>query len=503
MKKPHLNVIRTVGRLLSVWCIVILCAMPSTLQAAPPVRDQLTVMSRNLYLGADVYAAAQFLPDLQAASQYLWENMQQTSCDARADAFADEVMRTRPDVIGLQEAATWYCRDAYASSARIVYDYTQLLIDALDRRGVAYMVARAPAALPSQHTGFSIPTVPYITTVRDPVLFPALFGSDTASCGFAVADVLLVHATRAGDVYRSGASDFVFDYTLVPGLVDMNRGYAWLDMHVGAQTVRVVSTHVEAFFYDNLQPYSIRQTKQLIHDLEGTTSALIVLGDFNNDPHDPIPRGQLNTGARLTASAACPAQPVLLTSATADDTCNTYWMMRHAAYADVGPESMFGANATWGYSADLSGPAIDRLLESEFHQTALGLTARLDYIFVRNGATVVTADIIGNEWPHHGWPCARDSQQQNAKGTALLLGLPYTDEHGCAPSDHAGVVATIRISDSPTQISVPPYRVAHIYAYLVGFLGSVGLLWWAVRRRRQQRRLRPWRRQPHQVHNPA
>jgi hypothetical protein len=93
-------------------------------------------MSRNLYLGADVYAAARFLPDLQAASQYLWDNMQQTLFVARADAFADEVMRTRPDVIGLQEAATWYCRDAYAGSARIVYDYTQLLIDALDRRGL-------------------------------------------------------------------------------------------------------------------------------------------------------------------------------------------------------------------------------------------------------------------------------------------------------------------------------------------------------------------------------
>ena len=63
-EKPHHDVIRTVGRLLSVWCIVTLCAMPSTLQAAPPASDQLTVMSRNLYLGADVYAAARFLPDL-------------------------------------------------------------------------------------------------------------------------------------------------------------------------------------------------------------------------------------------------------------------------------------------------------------------------------------------------------------------------------------------------------------------------------------------------------
>ena len=503
MKNSHSDVIRTVGRFLRWRCIVVFCAMPSTLHAATPPRDQLTVMSRNLYLGADVYAAAQLLPDLQAASQFIWDHGQQTSFVARADAFADDIKRTRPDVIGLQEAATWYCRDAYARRAQVVSDYTQLLIDALARRGVAYMVAHAPNALPAHRTGFSLPTVPYVTTVHDTTIFPTLFGTDTASCGFAVSDVLLVHATRAGDVYRSGASDFVFDYTLVPGILDMNRGYAWLDMHVGEQTVRIVSTHVEAFFYDNLQPYSIRQTKQLIHDLQSTTSALIVLGDFNNDPHDPIPRGQLNTGARLTASAACPAQPVILTSATADDTCNTYWMMRHAGYIDVGPESMVGAHATWGYSADLAGPAIDRVLESTFHDTALGLTARLDYIFVRNSATAVTADIIGNEWPHHGWPCAMASQQQNAQGTALLLGLPYDEAHGCAPSDHAGVVATIRIHDSPTQLTVPPFRVAHIYAYLVGFLGSVGLLWWAVRRRRQQRRIRPWRRHPHQVHNPA
>jgi len=171
MKNSHSDVIRTVGRFLRWRCIVVFCAMPSTLHAATPPRDQLTVMSRNLYLGADVYAAAQLLPDLQAASQFIWDHGQQTSFVARADAFADEIMRTRPDVIGLQEAATWYCRDAYARRAQVVSDYTQLLIEALARRGVAYMVAHAPNALPAHRTGFSLPTVPYVTTVHDTTIF--------------------------------------------------------------------------------------------------------------------------------------------------------------------------------------------------------------------------------------------------------------------------------------------------------------------------------------------
>lgn len=143
--------------------------LPPIAKANEPPR--ITVMTRNLYLGADVYAAAQFLPDIHAVAQYLWEHMRQTSFDARADAFADEVVRVQPDVIGLQEAAQWYCRDAYAGRAETVYDYTELFIQALARRGLAYEVATVTESQPARHLGFSIPTVPFITTVSDTQVF--------------------------------------------------------------------------------------------------------------------------------------------------------------------------------------------------------------------------------------------------------------------------------------------------------------------------------------------
>jgi endonuclease/exonuclease/phosphatase family metal-dependent hydrolase len=275
----------------------------------------------------------------------------------------------------------------------------------------------------------------------------------------------------------------VYDYTLIPGFLDMNRGFAWLDMTVGSQTVRVVTTHVEAFYYDNLQPYSIRQVQQLIHDLGTTTSALIVMGDFNNDPHDPIPVDQYNTGGRLVASSACPQQVSPLTLETARAACNAYWMMRQAGYTDVGPDALQGQFNTWGYDADLAGPAGDRLFESELHTTARGLTARLDYIFVRNGATAQTAHIIGNDWPEHGWPCVYAMQRQNAQALASRLNLPFHAAHACAPSDHAGVFATILIADSLVQEQIPPRHIAHLYAYIALFLGGLCILWLRVRKR--------------------
>ncbi len=468
--------------------IVITLLLVASCLAYPPrtsaqSRDLLTVMTRNLYLGADVYQAAQYVPDFNAVSQHLWDQMQKTVFVDRADAFADEVIRVHPDVIGLQEAAQWYCRPERTGRAQVVYDYTQLFIAALARRGAAYEVAHAPSSLPAEHLGFSFPTVPYITTVTDTTVFPPLFGSESVSCGFAIYDVLLVKTARSHDVYRTGASDFVFDYTLVPGFLDMNRGFAWLDMHIGTQTVRVVTTHVEAFFYDNLEPYSIGQTEQFIRDLGTTTSAIVVLGDFNNDPHDPISPQELNTGGRLTASLACPLQSIPLNLATARDDCNTYWMMRHAGYRDAGPDALAATYATWGYADDLAGPAVGRLVESELRGNLPGLTARLDYVFVRNGVEVVDARIIGNEWPLHGWNCTQFSQQANAATTASLLGLPYGAMNACAPSDHAGVVATVRIHDSATQAQTPPYHFANSYTFVAMFLGIATAIWWSVRQR--------------------
>ena len=68
------------------------------------------VMTRNLYLGADVGVALKQLPDMPAAAQFMWEQVQATDITRRAPLFAAEAAREHPDVIGLQEATTWSCK---------------------------------------------------------------------------------------------------------------------------------------------------------------------------------------------------------------------------------------------------------------------------------------------------------------------------------------------------------------------------------------------------------
>ena len=111
----------------------------------------LRVMSRNLYLGAEItaVATAQTPEELVAAATKAWHTVRATHFPARAEAIAAEVEATRPDVIGLQEVTTWrlgapaVCGGADPSkptAAEVAYDWLEILQRALHRRGLDYEV---------------------------------------------------------------------------------------------------------------------------------------------------------------------------------------------------------------------------------------------------------------------------------------------------------------------------------------------------------------------------
>ncbi|HEX6888793.1 MAG TPA: hypothetical protein VF143_11860, partial [Candidatus Nanopelagicales bacterium] len=105
--------------------------------------DELRVMSRNLYLGADVGVALELLPDMPAAAQFMWDQVAATDFSARVGLLAAEAALARPDVIGVQEATIWECRPSPWSSPTTVYDFTQQFLDATRDAGVPYVVASA------------------------------------------------------------------------------------------------------------------------------------------------------------------------------------------------------------------------------------------------------------------------------------------------------------------------------------------------------------------------
>ncbi|KJY36300.1 endonuclease, partial [Streptomyces sp. NRRL S-444] len=102
----------------------------------------LRVMTRNLYLGADLapVLAATTPQGLVAAVTAVWANVQATNFPERAEALADEIAASDPHLVGLQEAVLWRSQTPAGpgSATHVEYDFLQILLDELSARGKHY-----------------------------------------------------------------------------------------------------------------------------------------------------------------------------------------------------------------------------------------------------------------------------------------------------------------------------------------------------------------------------
>ena len=134
-------------------------AAAASAQAAAAARNvpngpKLTVMTRNLYLGADIatLTTAETGPEVVAAASQLWVDVHLTDFPARARVLADEVFWARPEVLGLQEVTLYRSGDparllrggllpARPSPTDPELDFLAVLQKELRRRGLQYEVA--------------------------------------------------------------------------------------------------------------------------------------------------------------------------------------------------------------------------------------------------------------------------------------------------------------------------------------------------------------------------
>lgn len=247
--------------------------LPATAGAASKSsgKAELTVMSRNLYLGADIIplASAPDLATFQQNAAQVWRNVEATDFPTRAKALAKEIKATKPDLIGLQEAAIWR-RTPDGSNGRgqkanqVIYDYIKSLRSELRKLKLNYTVVieqdefdfQAPTAL-----GYDIRL-----TQRDAIL------------------------KRVGTKVQTGkkAKGQYKESFVVPtqaGTADSTRGWVSVDAKVGGKKFRFVNTHLEAY------GGAIReaQAKELLGSkgpLRSKTTNTILVGDLNSDPAD-------------------------------------------------------------------------------------------------------------------------------------------------------------------------------------------------------------------------
>ncbi len=409
---------------------------------AHAVDQPITVASRNLYLGADVGVALELIPDFPAAAQFMWEQVAATDFTQRAPGLAEEIIKSGADVVGIQEATHWYCKKNFWSKKVVVFDFLKEFLAATKIAGSEYVLA-SKDGVDALNIGYSIPAIPYLTMVTDPKTFQPLFGSNKAACGFEIGDAIVVKKELKPQILAVGNSEYETSYSIVPQLMTIYRGYTWIDLRHQGSNVRIISTHLESLWDSNKVPNAALQAKQLINDLSITTMPVIVLGDFNSDPRDPRPDAKSNPGGQPEASETCNAQVKNPTPSTAIEGCNAYWLMRKAGFTDAGPDAINPKNFTWGMNALLTGPDKKRLKAAQEMGNATGFTDRLDYIFVKNGANVISSSIIGNTQP--------TNSQWN--------------------TDHAGVVAEVSL---PVNKDVSPALDAHA-PFPISFWNWVGI----------------------------
>jgi hypothetical protein len=312
---------------------VTLCMSPAAAAPPPGKGTPITVMTRNVYLGGDITRPLRPAPpgvpaDIALANQNaeLRRIVDLTDFPSRARLLAREIKDTKPDMIGLQEVATWRSGPlelppvtdgegrVIPNATTVDYDFLQLLLGELRRAGERYEVVNVQAQ----------------SDVEGPAFFgPNPFAEDAGAADYRLTmhDVLLKRASGKVKVEASGGAQYqaVLPFELGGMKYEFIRGYNWADVRLGAKRVRVINTHLES----QLSSFAMLQARELVATkVLPATTPVIVLCDCNSDPLDastkpgePIP-GIRHQDPYLFLTGALDVTPVLhdawITSGTRD-----------------------------------------------------------------------------------------------------------------------------------------------------------------------------------------
>jgi endonuclease/exonuclease/phosphatase family metal-dependent hydrolase len=252
------------------WAIVVgllaarVIAPSAPLAAAAPADGTITVMTRNLYLGASLEPArsARSLPGLLAAVGRIHQAVQATDFPRRADALADEITAAQPDLVALQEVAIWRTDrppDGPVTPAReVAYDFLALLLERLADRGVRYTpVASVTNADPEAPSAFGV-DVRY--TDRDVIL--------------ARGDAGLRFSDQRGQRFQARLR--IGSRLLGP--LEVRRGWASVRVHMGgARSLLFVTTHLDP----TSAAVRMAQARELVRETAAARLPVVIGGDMN------------------------------------------------------------------------------------------------------------------------------------------------------------------------------------------------------------------------------
>lgn len=374
-------------------------AVTGTAEAKKPPAKPVTVMTRNIYLGADINrpiqaalaaaaaggTAQQIVGALAVATDFTRGVVDRTNFNVRSNLLADEIAGTEPDLIGLQEVALWRSgplqtnQVGVPNATTVDYDFLAILLADLAERGEQYVAVSVGNRADVEAPSFS-------ATMERP-----------RDVRLTMRDVILMHVEDGLSV--TGEGQGIYDRNLEVGIAgvtfEFDRGYQWVDVRAGAQRFRFVNTHLEAFSSD----IALDQAEELLAEATSPNRSTVFVCDCNSDPAN----NSIKVGIGDTVPHKAPYE--LITGA--------------GGFTDLWKASGRPSDLPGFDAGDTSG------LNETVNEPAPGSwTHRIDMVFGR------TAD---------GDPLTTDRGQVTGRD-----GDPRDPATGLWPSDHAGVVMRVR-----------------------------------------------------------
>jgi hypothetical protein len=297
-------------RVLLVLVAAVALASPVAAEAASKRRGapKITVMTRNLFLGADLSPAIQAadIPSAIDGAGTVWNELQNTKFPERAAPLAREIKRSKADLVGLQEVALWRKQTPSDGGAPpispipgaqpasdVEFDFLTLLRAQLKKVGAKYRVV-----VVQNEFGGELPVdVDHNDATGTGPL--AAFGADF-DARLTMRDVILVRRGSKVKLGQTRKGHYTTRYEPNVGgiVIPVDRGWVSVEAKIrgmrGGQPrysrFRFVNTHLEAFGDPAIRE---AQAKELAAGPLDTRKQVILVGDLNsgiarhNEPEQP------------------------------------------------------------------------------------------------------------------------------------------------------------------------------------------------------------------------
>ncbi len=264
------------------------------------------VMTRNVYLGADLTPAvgAGTLEAVVTANGEILREVIANDFPTRARGLADEILQTRPDLVGLQEVALWQTTPITPAGSALTLDYLNLLLAELNRGRGENGEGRPRYTVAVAQREFDLEAPADANGIENdgpggPLADAEVMGHLT------MRDVILVRHGAGIQTWNPQGANFqaLLTLSIAGQTVTVARGWTATDAKVrGSHAFRFVNTHLEAF-----HPL-IReaQAKELVAPAGPATSSLpvVLVGDLNSDDDTVFGADRLAYQALLKAGMA-------------------------------------------------------------------------------------------------------------------------------------------------------------------------------------------------------